>query len=75
MPKNSLRKRASLSVDGYVGIVRDVWVDSHTQRTALDYALHVFDHASKLGEAIRKDQLDRIFDELAELTNWLFVKW
>lgn len=72
MPKNNLRKRGTLSMDGYVGIVRDVWVDSHTQRTVLDYALHLFDHASKLGEAIRKDELDRIFDELAELTNWLF---
>jgi len=52
--------------------VRDVWVDFHDVRITLDYALHVFDHASKLGEAIRKDELDITFDELAELTNWLF---
>ena len=61
-----------MSVDTYVKIVPDVWVDFHERRTTLDYALHLFDHASKLGEAIRKDELDIIFDELAELTNWLF---
>ena len=72
MSENKLRKPGSLSVDTYVGIVRGVWSDFHERRITLDYALHLFDHASKLGEAIRKDELDRIFDELAELTNWLF---
>lgn len=72
MYKNALSKPGTLSVDDYVGIGRYVWADSHTRRTTLDYALHVFDHASKLGEAIRKDELNKIFDELAELTNWLF---
>lgn len=72
MPENELRRPGSLSLNTYVGIVRDVWSDLHGRRTTLDYALHLFDHASKLGEAIRKDELDRIFDELAELTNWLF---
>lgn len=74
MPKNDLKlkRRGTLSVDSYVRIVRDVWADSHAKRTTLDYALHLFDHASKLGEAVRKDELNKIFDELAELTNWLF---
>ncbi len=72
MSENSLKKFDLLSVDDYVSIVRDVWVDFHGRRTTLDYAMHLFDHASKLGEAIRKDELHTIFSELAELTNWLF---
>lgn len=72
MPENKLKRLGSLSLDTYVRIVRYVWADFHERRVTLDYALHLFDHASKLGEAIRKDELDRIFDELAELTNWLF---
>ncbi len=72
MPDYKLRRRGLLSVDTYVKITRVVWVDFRERRGTLDYALHLFDHASKLGEAIRKDELDRIFDEIAELTNWLF---
>lgn len=72
MPKNSLENFDSLGVDDYVNLVRKTWASFHGRRTTLDYALHLFDHASKLGEAIRKDELNKIFDELAELTNWLF---
>lgn len=62
----------TLSVNDYVNIVRNVWSPIHKRRTTLGYAFHLFDHASKLGEAIRKDELNEIFSEIAELTNWLF---
>jgi len=67
-----LKKLNVLSVDDYVNVVRDIWTPIHNRRTTLGYAFHLFDHASKLGEAIRKEKLNQIFSEIAELTNWLF---
>ena len=61
-----------LSIDDYVDIVRNVWALNHHRRKVTDYAMHVLDHASKLGEAIRLEDLDEIFCHLAEVSNWLF---
>ena len=61
-----------LSVDDYVDIVRVVWKEVHPQRTVVDFVLHVLDHASKLGEAIRKEDVSSILKEIAQTTNWLF---
>lgn len=72
MLASRLETRGVLGVDDYVNIVRYVWAPIHERRTTLAYAFHLFDHASKLGEAIRKDELNEIFGEIAELTNWLF---
>lgn len=68
----SLEELGILSVDDYVAIVKDVWRVIHPRRTVSDYALHVLDHASKLGEAIRRDDADLILREIAETANWLF---
>ncbi|MGD0028766.1 MAG: hypothetical protein ABSC91_07485 [Candidatus Bathyarchaeia archaeon] len=68
----TMDKLGVLSVDEYVDIVRDVWIHVHSRRTVDDYALHVLDHASKLGEAIRRDDADLILKETAETANWLF---
>jgi NTP pyrophosphatase (non-canonical NTP hydrolase) len=67
-----LEKLGVLSVDDYVRTVTDVWKEIHPRRTVVDYTLHVLDHASKLGEAIRRDDADLILRETAETTNWLF---
>lgn len=67
-----LEKLGILSVDDYVDIVSNVWRAIHPRRTVLDVALHVLDHASKLGEAIRRRNVDLILEEMAETTNWLF---
>jgi len=72
MTNRSLEKLGILSIDDYVDISRSVWTEIHPRRTVLDYALHVLDHASKLGEAIRKDDADLILKEMAETANWLF---
>jgi NTP pyrophosphatase (non-canonical NTP hydrolase) len=69
----SLEKFGELKIDDYVDIVRNVWTNIHPRRTVIDYALHVFDHASKLGEAIRKKDADLILTEIAETLNWLFA--
>jgi len=61
-----------LGVDDYVNIVRGVWIRIHPRRTVVDYALHVLDHATKLGEAIRRDDADLILKETAGTANWLF---
>lgn len=61
-----------LSVDDYVDIVRIVWKEIHFRRSIHDHVLHVLDHASKLGEAIRRRNVDLILGEMAETTNWLF---
>lgn len=67
-----LKRLGILNVDEYVDIVKNVWNEIHQRRTALDYALHVLDHASKLGEAIRRDDADLILREIGETANWLF---
>ena len=72
MKNRRLEKLGILSVDDYVDIVKNVWREIHPRRTVLDYALHVLDHASKLGEAIRRDDADLILKETAETANWLF---
>ena len=69
----SLDELGELSVDDYVDIVRNVWTNIHPRRTVSDYALHVLDHASKLGEAIRRNDADKILKEVAETANWLFA--
>ena len=72
MKDRGLETLGTLSVDDYVEIVKEVWRRIHPRRTVLDYVLHVLDHASKLGEAIRRDDADLILKEIAETTNWLF---
>jgi len=72
MVYEKIRKLGVLNVDDYVDIVRNVWSTIHARRTVLDYALHVLDHSSRLGEAVRRDEPDRILDEIAETANWLF---
>lgn len=72
MVRGAIRKLGILGVDDYVDTVREVWTTIHTRRTVIDYALHVLDHASRLGEAVRLDEPDRILDEIAETANWLF---
>jgi len=72
MPVKKLKKLDDLNVNDYVDIVRHIWAPIHRRRTTLGYAFHLFDHASKLGEAIRKEELNEILLEVAELTNWLF---
>lgn len=67
-----LETLGTLSVEDYVNIVRNTWKGIHSQRTTLDYCLHVLDHASKLGEAIRKDDANLVLKETAETANWLF---
>jgi NTP pyrophosphatase (non-canonical NTP hydrolase) len=68
----SLEKLGILSVDDYVDIVKNVWGEIHPRRTVFDHVLHVLDHASKLGEAIRRENADLILKEMAETANWLF---
>jgi len=72
MVDNKLNNLGILKADDYVAIVRQVWGDIHPRRTTIDYLLHVLDHASKLGEAIRRDDAHCILRETAETTNWLF---
>jgi len=72
MKNQKLNTLGVLSVDDYVNISRKVWTEIHTRRTVTDYVLHVLDHASKLGEAIRKGEVDLILSEMAETANWLF---
>jgi len=72
MKNRRLEKLGILSVDDYVDIVNDVWRAIHSRRTVLDYALHILDHASKLGEAIRRDDANLILKEIAQTANWLF---
>ncbi len=72
MTSRKIEKRGKLSVDDYVDIVREVWGELHARRRVFDYALHVLDHASKLGEAIRRDHAAHILHELAESALWLF---
>jgi NTP pyrophosphatase (non-canonical NTP hydrolase) len=72
MENRQLEALGTLSVDDYVDIVRSTWKDIHSRRNVLDCCLHVLDHASKLGEAIRRDDADLILGETAETANWLF---
>jgi len=67
-----LKELGKLSVDDYVSIVRSVWRNIHVRRPTLDYVLHVLDHASKLGEAIRQVNAEKILHEIAGTANWLF---
>jgi len=67
-----LKRTGVLSIDQYVQNVGEVWSDIHPRRTVLDCALHVLDHASRLGEAVRKDDASDILKETAQTTNWLF---
>ena len=73
MVDNCLEKLGVLKADEYVTIVRQIWRNIHPRRTAVDYLLHVLDHASKLGEAVRRDDAHRILRETAETANWLFT--
>lgn len=73
MVDNRLENLGVLKADEYVTIVRHVWRNIHPRRTAVDYLLHVLDHASKLGEAVRRDNAHRILRETAETANWLFA--
>lgn len=73
MVDNRLENLGVLKVDEYVEIVRQVWHNIHPRRTAVDYLLHVLDHASKLGEAVRRDDAHRILRETAETASWLFA--
>jgi len=72
MKNRNLEELGILSVDDYVDIVKTVWKGIHPRRKVFDYALHVLDHASKLGEAIRRENADLILGEIAETANWLF---
>lgn len=68
----TLDRLGVLSVDDYVDIVKNVWTGFHSRRTVIDYVLHVLDHATKLGEAIRREDADLILRQTAETANWLF---
>jgi NTP pyrophosphatase (non-canonical NTP hydrolase) len=72
MTPQVLKSFGVLSVDEYVNIAKEVWKGIHSRRTVLDYVLHVLDHASKLGEAIRRDDADLILREIGQTANWLF---
>lgn len=67
-----LNRLGVLSIDSYVENVESVWADIHPRRTVFDCALHVLDHASRLGEAVRKDDASDVLKETAQTTNWLF---
>jgi len=65
-------KFGQLSVDEYVDLRRNVWRKTYSRRTTADCVLHLLDHASRLGEAIRKNNANLILMEIAGTANWLF---
>lgn len=75
MPVNH-RNRKSVSIDKYVNDFHSIYgnylaPDGEKARSVVDIWLHVVDHASRVGEEVRKLAYDEALDQLAEVAVWV----
>ncbi len=63
--------RYSVSIDDYQADFASIWHRDLSERSAFDQWLHVIDHASRVGRAIRIDNVAGVIDDLADTAAWL----
>lgn len=63
--------RHTASIDDYKSDFAQIWARDLTERSVFDLWLHVVDHASRVGRAIRLDNPTGVIDDLADTAVWL----
>ncbi|MBA7633754.1 hypothetical protein ES703_41325 [subsurface metagenome] len=71
--KVSLINAKELTLDDYIHDIRIVWNRLDSERSIYDTWLHTVNHASKLGEEVRRGRFDKVLNELADITMWFLT--
>lgn len=61
------------TLDDLIQDIHIVWVKKDSQRTIYDTLLHTVNHASKLGEQVRRGEYKGVLDELGDTVMWFLT--
>jgi NTP pyrophosphatase (non-canonical NTP hydrolase) len=71
--KVKLSEASNATLDDLIHDIRIVWAEKDTQRTIYDTLLHTVNHASKLGEQVRRGEYKGVIDELGDTVMWFLT--
>ncbi len=72
-PKVKLSEAQNATLDDLIHDIRIVWAKKDAQRTIYDTLLHTVNHASKLGEQVRRGEYKGVLDELGDTVMWFLT--
>lgn len=61
------------TLDDLIHDIQFVWARKDAQRTIYDTLLHTVNHASKLGEQVRRGEYQAVLDELGDTVMWFLT--
>jgi len=64
---------SNATLDDLIYDIRIVWAKKDAQRTIYDTLLHTVNHASKLGEQVRRGEYKAVLDELGDIVMWFLT--
>lgn len=71
--KVRLSEAPNATLDDLIHDIRIVWAKKDAQRTVYDTLLHTVNHASKLGEQVRRGEYKGVLDELGDTVMWFLT--
>jgi len=71
--KVKLSEAQNATLDDLIQDIRIVWARKDAQRTVYDTLLHTVNHASKLGEQVRRGEYKGVLDELGDTVMWFLT--
>ena len=71
--KVKLSEAPNATLDDLIHDIRIVWAKKDAQRTIYDTLLHTVNHASKLGEQVRRGEYKGVLDELGDTVMWFLT--
>lgn len=72
LPRVSYANHLRASIDDYHEDFATIWSRDAGERSVFDLWLHVVDHASRVGRAVRRQRPVEVIDDIADTTVWLF---
>ena len=69
----SLDTAANVTLDDWIHDIRIVWTRPDAKRSVYDALLHTVNHASKLGEQVRRGEFSNVLNEVGDTVMWFLT--
>lgn len=71
VPRVTFDNHRNATIDDFHEDFASLWARDENERSVFDLWLHVVDHASRIGRAIRRQEPPQVIDDIADTTVWL----